>query len=148
MNNMSFGQRLVQFRNQKGIMQKELAEKTGITPTALNYYEKDKREPNLMTIIKLADALDVTGDDLLGTENLGAPMKLSRHERALITAYREQTDMQSAVDRLLALEPESQSEAFLAFRAAHGKDNAPPQMKEFTTERIEEIKNAPDVEEI
>jgi len=63
----TFGQRLVHFRKIRSLKQKELAEKAGLSATRLNYYEKDKREPNVLTITKLARALGVTGDDLLGT---------------------------------------------------------------------------------
>lgn len=43
----TFGKRLVYARNEKGYSQKQLAELMGITPTRLNYWEKDKREPDI-----------------------------------------------------------------------------------------------------
>ena len=65
-NDLTFGQRIVVLRKQRGLLQKELAEKIGLSPTALNYYEKDKREPNVAMIKKLSNALGVTGNELLG----------------------------------------------------------------------------------
>jgi len=40
-----------------------------VTSTVLSYYEKDKRGPTALTIARLADALDITGDALLGREH-------------------------------------------------------------------------------
>lgn len=63
---MSFGKRLVFYRNQAGYNQKQLAEKLNILPTRLNYWEKDKREPDVEMIKALASALCVSSDELLG----------------------------------------------------------------------------------
>lgn len=40
---MTFGERLVQLRKEKKISQKDFAAILGISPTRLNYWEKDKR---------------------------------------------------------------------------------------------------------
>lgn len=66
---MSFGKRLVFYRNQAGYNQKQLAEKLNILPTRLNYWEKDKREPDVEMIKALASALCVSSDELLGIKN-------------------------------------------------------------------------------
>ena len=39
----TLGKRLVKIRKEKGLTQKRLAELLDITPTRLNYWEKDKR---------------------------------------------------------------------------------------------------------
>ena len=39
---MEFGDRLVKAREKKGLNQKELAQLLGITPTRLNYWEKNQ----------------------------------------------------------------------------------------------------------
>ena len=62
---LTFGQRIADFRGKKGFTQRELAKRVGITPTALNYYEKDKREPNVQTIIKIIDVLEISSEQLL-----------------------------------------------------------------------------------
>lgn len=64
----SFAERLINAREKKNLTQKQLAEKLGITPTRLNYWEKGKREPNIEMIGKLAEALDVSPDSLMGWE--------------------------------------------------------------------------------
>lgn len=65
---MTFGERLVFYRSRKNMSQKSLAESLGITPTALNYWEKDKREPSIATVKQLAEILDVSANILIGLE--------------------------------------------------------------------------------
>jgi transcriptional regulator with XRE-family HTH domain len=86
MNELTFGQRIVALRTGKQLLQKELAEKAGISPTALNYYEKDKREPNVMTIKKIANALGISGDELLGINN--AADYYTQAEKRVMSAFR------------------------------------------------------------
>lgn len=49
----------------KTMTQADLAEKTGLKPAAINHFERGRREPSLKNLIKLADALGVTIDDLV-----------------------------------------------------------------------------------
>ena len=64
----TLGERIVSARKKKGLLQKELAEKIGISPTALNYYEKNKRKPNIYLICDIAYELGVTIEYILGHE--------------------------------------------------------------------------------
>ena len=66
---MTFGERLAMYIEKAGMSQKQLAEAIEVTPTRLNYWVKDKREPDVFYIKALAKALGVTGDDLLGTHH-------------------------------------------------------------------------------
>ncbi len=63
---MVFRNRLKQLREQRGLSQKDLADFLGMTRQAVAYYESGKREPNINTIIKLADYFSVSADYLLG----------------------------------------------------------------------------------
>lgn len=63
---MTFGERLVHYRMKKKLTQKALAENLGITPTRLNYWEKDKRQPDVEMIRLLSSVLDVSADILIG----------------------------------------------------------------------------------
>lgn len=65
---MTFGERLVKSREHIGLNQKQLAEALGISPTRLNYWEKDKREPDVPMIKALARILEVSADYLIGNE--------------------------------------------------------------------------------
>lgn len=62
----TFGKRVVSAREKIGLSQKQFAEKLGISPTRLNYYEKDKREPDVLMIKNIARELEVDPNFLLG----------------------------------------------------------------------------------
>lgn len=104
----TFGERLTQARKDKGLSQKDFAEALGITATRLNYWEKDKREPDIPFLHKICKTLNINGDWLIGfmekTEEVST--QLTPHEQKVINAYRNQSNMHEAVDRLLGVEPE------------------------------------------
>ena len=60
------GDRLKTLRIRRALTQQELAEKAGISKTALNRIELNKEEPHMSTLRKLANALDVDPTELLG----------------------------------------------------------------------------------
>ena len=49
---------LTKLRNQKGLTQKELAEKTGKKQQVISQIEKHEKSPTLTTLCRLANALD------------------------------------------------------------------------------------------
>lgn len=58
--------RILDLRNKAGITQVELARKIGITPAYLCVLEKvKKKNPSVSVMIRLAEALNVTVNDLL-----------------------------------------------------------------------------------
>lgn len=109
MEELTFGQRLVLYRIKASLLQKELAEKVGISPTALNYYEKDKREPNVMTIKALSEALNITGDELLG---INIP-ELANEKSPLTYKGRELSERDLLMLSLFQQIPEDKQSAFL-----------------------------------
>lgn len=60
-----FGKRLIQAREKLGLTQKKLAELLDITPTRLNYWEKDKREPDFFMFTKIINTLNSDANELL-----------------------------------------------------------------------------------
>ena len=56
---------LQKLRKQQGFTQKEMAEKLNITQSAYSQYETGKTEPDIKTIIKLANILKCSTDELL-----------------------------------------------------------------------------------
>ena len=60
---------LAKIRKEKEMTQTALAEKVGVGDTAICNYEKGLREPNLDTLKKLATALEVTVDELIGDDD-------------------------------------------------------------------------------
>lgn len=93
---MTFGERIVYFREKRGLSQKALAELIGITANRLYYYEKDKRQPDVALIKAIAKALAITGDDLLGTE--WANEKASETE---VSEAQEKSSIVSALTNML-----------------------------------------------
>lgn len=70
----SIAQRIHYFRTQLGMTQESLADKTGISISQLGRIERGDRKPSLSILIRIANALQVSVDDLLA-DNLTAPMK-------------------------------------------------------------------------
>ena len=60
-----FKDRLNQKRKQQGLSAKQMASLLGMELRSYRNYESGDREPSLATLIKIADILDVSLDDLL-----------------------------------------------------------------------------------
>ena len=104
---MTFGERLKKSREEKGYNQKQFAEKLGITATRLNYWEKDKREPDVALIKEIANALDISSDWLIGNDIKLAEFALSDAEKQHIKKYRTLDGYgKKAVDLILDTEYE------------------------------------------
>jgi transcriptional regulator with XRE-family HTH domain len=78
---MSIGTRVMQIRNQKGLSQRQLSERSGIASSYLSRIENRRLEPRPKTLRRIAAALDVTVSELF-EERLGSPAGV----RCLITA--------------------------------------------------------------
>ena len=65
---MSFGERLKEARTLRGLTQKQLAEKLNIGSTTVTGYEKDNSEPNMLTISKIMEILEVDANFLFQDE--------------------------------------------------------------------------------
>ncbi len=102
---MTFGERLILARENKGYKQKQFAEMLNITPTRLNYWEKNKREPDVLMIKKISSLLDVSSDWLIGNENNN--ITFSKSEIDTIKKYRTLDEYgKKAIDNLLDTEYE------------------------------------------
>lgn len=66
---IKIGNRIRQLRLEKGYSQKEMAALAGISYTTYSNYENNNREPSMKQIEKIATALNMTIDDLLGHTN-------------------------------------------------------------------------------
>jgi transcriptional regulator with XRE-family HTH domain len=70
----SFGKRLIALRKARGITQVELAKALGTTQRTISYYENEAGLPTVALLGKIARALSVTTDELLGLK----PTKVDR----------------------------------------------------------------------
>ena len=59
------GQRIAALRRHLGMSQAELAQRIGVSPSAVGMYEQDRREPSLAAVVTLSDTLGVSVDYLL-----------------------------------------------------------------------------------
>ena len=68
-NMKDFAERLKELRLEKGLTQKQLAQNTGLSKSAIDFWEREQRVPNANAIIVLAKFFSVTSDYLLGLED-------------------------------------------------------------------------------
>lgn len=66
---MVLGDRIKALREKRGINQKELAKKIGVSKSAMSKIESESRKVEDVLLIKIANALDTSSDYLLGIEN-------------------------------------------------------------------------------
>ena len=64
----NFSERLRKIREEKGLSQADLAQKTGLQPSAVSHFETGRRSPSFENLRALADALGISTDHLLGRE--------------------------------------------------------------------------------
>ena len=63
---MSFSERIIQLKNERKLLQKDIASSIGLSLRAYHYYEKGQKEPTLSVLLRLADYFDVSLDYLVG----------------------------------------------------------------------------------
>lgn len=89
-----FKKRLKEARNLRGMSQSDLAGRAGLPPSSIAHFEAASRKPSFDTLHKIASALEVTADYLLGRTDepalaeSGDPLyrdigKLSGHDREI-----------------------------------------------------------------
>lgn len=66
--NETFGQRLARIRKAKGYTQVELAKRMEMIQVLVSDYECDKLRPHHEVIVRLAKALEISTDELLGVK--------------------------------------------------------------------------------
>lgn len=74
---MDIGKKIKQLRKEKGVTQKQLAERTGIATITIQQYEANKYKPKIEKLRQIAIALDVPLWTLLGL-NLGSALDLAK----------------------------------------------------------------------
>jgi transcriptional regulator with XRE-family HTH domain len=62
----NFNENLKLAREKKNMTQKEVADGIGVAKSTYSLYESGNREPNVQTIKKISDVLNVSADELLG----------------------------------------------------------------------------------
>jgi transcriptional regulator with XRE-family HTH domain len=91
---------LKNLRKESNVSQKALADAIGVSQQSVNKYENHNIEPDINTLILMADYFDTSVDFLIGRttvrEQFSAehPLCLSDAERTLVTKYRRLNDPQ------------------------------------------------------
>jgi transcriptional regulator with XRE-family HTH domain len=93
----AFGERLRTLRCQRGLRQAQVADMLTVSPRVYNRWERGAAVPRLDTLVKLADILQVTLDELGGRLARKTPDLRVRHPK-LRDLYRE-LDRLSADDQ-------------------------------------------------
>lgn len=65
---MTFGERLLEYRNKIGISQEKLAEKIGVTRQTISKWETNQSVPDFDKILPLCEALGITTEELIKGE--------------------------------------------------------------------------------
>ena len=77
-----FAKRLKELREERKITQSRLSELLGIDPRAYNRWERSDTVPQLETLVKIADVLQVTLDELVGRSETTSPPQI-RNQRLM-----------------------------------------------------------------
>ena len=75
---MSMGKNIAYFRKSKGYTQEELGQKIGVTNQAVSKWESETSMPDIMLLPRIANALDVTLDDLFADRVLNTSTQKSK----------------------------------------------------------------------
>ena len=98
---IKMGERIKKIRRQKGLSQTELANSIGASQQVITNYERGLREPSIEILLKIAGALDVSLERLIGTKPLKPHEQTSRA-------------LQKRFEQIKKLPPEKQK-AFITF---------------------------------
>ena len=85
--------RLKKLREKAGVSQKALAEHIGVSQQSINKYENHNIEPDIATLIRIADFFDTSVDYIVGHCNFDHRIEelrscdLNEEEYALIQSY-------------------------------------------------------------
>ena len=124
---------IIKYRKLKGLTQNDVASYLGITRAGYANYEQGVRSLSFETALQLGELFGVSTTTLgYVEENEEQPasvhkaeIEITPREIILVKAYRNNPDMQTAVDRLLKIE---QPITIKSFRAASSVDNHEPKI--------------------
>ncbi|HCA3882435.1 TPA: helix-turn-helix domain-containing protein [Salmonella enterica] len=100
-NQISLGGRVQQKRKEKGMTQRDLAHKIGVSFASVSLWEKDSAEPGARTLNKIADALDCSTEWLLTGARPSMVLPLPQ-----LKGERPETDLQK-LEAIFDLLPEA-----------------------------------------
>lgn len=87
------------FRELRGLTQAQLGKRSGVAAASVSHFETGQRTPTLETLVKLADALSVTVDILLGRASLESAVQV---DPVFVQASRADSQTLETVRRVAA----------------------------------------------
>ena len=66
---MSIGNNIKEYRENKKLTQKDIAQILGVEPGTISKYESGMIEPNIESLKKLANTFEITVDELINKES-------------------------------------------------------------------------------
>lgn len=94
----NFPQRLTALLAERKMTQLELAARIGVTRAAMSRYVSGEREPRLVTLVRIAEELDVNVDDLISPESNSVDTALRIVARTTLTEE-QKSQFREALDR-------------------------------------------------
>ena len=94
------GKRIRTLRQEKGLLQEELARKAGLSPSALSNFEQGRRRTSLECVRKISKALGVRLSDLIPESRIRRPLAQTPEEERLLAMWRK-IDQAELRDQLL-----------------------------------------------
>ena len=93
----NFSQRLAALLAERNMTQLELAARIGVTRAAMSRYVSGEREPRLVTLVRIAEELDVNVDDLFAAESHSVETALRIVARSTFTEE-EKSQLREALE--------------------------------------------------
>ena len=83
------GQRIRELRQKQGLLQDELARKSGLSSSALSNFEQGRRRTSLDCLKKISRALGISISDLIPDSRLRRPLAETKEEERLLIHWRK-----------------------------------------------------------
>jgi transcriptional regulator with XRE-family HTH domain len=103
-----FGRRLARLRKERGLTQVGIAERVGVVQTIVSDYERGKLRLNAEMVVRFAEALEITTDELLKPNEDGTPLRRKpslrmqhRLEKIENLPVRQQSTLLKTIDTFL-----------------------------------------------
>ena len=93
----NFPRRLTAFLAERNMTQLELAARIGVTRAAMSRYVSGEREPRLVTLVRIAEELDVNVDELISPESNSVETALRIVARSTFTEE-EKSQLREALE--------------------------------------------------
>jgi len=105
------GRRIRELRQEKGLLQEELARTAGLSASALSNFEQGRRRISLEWLRKISKVLGVTVSDLIPDSRIRKPLAENDEEEGLLSNWRGigNTDVQDQLLELIELTAHSKS---------------------------------------